>query len=73
MEHDLIAGFVLFFERYTFGLYLIHWYILVILIKTFNMTSVNIFALASPVIAIGASVGIIWLMRKSNIFKIFVP
>ena len=74
MENKYINKLVLFLDFYTFGIFLIHYYILQILIKSFNINIHSIiFRLGSPFVVIGISVLIIYIQRKIPLLKEFVP
>lgn len=74
MEYATIKKVVLFLDFYTFGIYLIHWYILQILIKSFNINIHSlIFRLSAPFVVICISVVIIYLIRKIPYMKIIIP
>lgn len=74
MKFDFINKIVNFLNYYTFGIYLIHWYILEILIKTFNLPKFSIvFRLGAPFVILIISVGIIWIVRKIPIVEKIVP
>lgn len=74
MKFDFINKIVNFLNYYTFGIYLIHWYLLEILIKTFNLPKFSIvFRLGAPFVILIISVGIIWIVRKIPIVEKIVP
>ena len=74
MKFDFINKIGNFLNYYTFGIYLIHWYILEILVKTFNLPKFSIvFRLGAPFVILIISVGIIWIVRKIPIVERIVP
>lgn len=74
MDNNWINKIVSFLDFYTFGIFLIHWYILKILINSFNINIYSIiFRLGSPFIVIGISVLVIYGLRKIPLMKNFVP
>lgn len=74
MEFDLISKVVLFLDFYTFGIYLIHWYIIQFLIKIFSIDITSIlFRLIGPFIVIIICVILINILRKFPIIERIVP
>lgn len=74
MEYDLINKLVSFLDFYTFGIYLIHWYILKFLVKFFNINITSIYwKLFASILIIIISVAIIYLIRKIPFVKKIVP
>ena len=61
-------------KKYTFPLYLMHWFILDISIRLFNLNIKSIlFRLGYPFIIIPICIGITYIMRKIPIIKKIVP
>ena len=74
MKFNIIKKIVGFLDFYTFGIYLIHWYLLQFLIRTFNINNTSIiYRLFAPLIVLVLSVIIIYLIRKIPIIKKIVP
>ena len=74
MKFDFISKFVHFLDFYTFGIYLIHWYILEFLIKIFNINNTSIiYRLFAPILVLIMSVVIIYLIRKIPFIKKILP
>ena len=74
MKFNWINKIVNYLNYYTFGVYLIHWYLLEIILKVFNIPQTSIaFRLLSPIAVLIISVGIIWILRKIQIVKEIVP
>jgi len=74
MKVDIIKKTINFLDYYTFGIYLIHWYLLRFLLKTFNITNTSIiYRLFSPIIVLVMSVIIISLLRKLPIIRKIIP
>ncbi len=74
MKNKYICKIVSFLDFYTFGIYLIHWYILQILIKTFNINITSIvYRLGSPFIVIIVCIFIIKFLREIPLIKKLVP
>lgn len=74
MKIGIIKKLVNFLDFYTFGIYLIHLDILCIFLKFFNINVYSIiYRLFFPIILIGVSVILIWLIRKIPIIKRIVP
>ena len=63
-----------FFSKYTFPLYLLHWYILEMVLKEFSVEKTSMFfRLATPFIALGITVGITFLIRKVPVLRRILP
>lgn len=74
MKINIINKIVHFLDFYTFGIYLIHWYLLEFLRITFNINNTSIiYRLFSPIIVLIMSVIIIYLIRKIPIVKRIIP
>lgn len=74
MNINVISKIVHFLDFYTFGIYLIHWYLLEFLAITFNINITSIiYRLLAPIIVLIMSVIIIYLMRKIPIVKKIIP
>lgn len=74
MKIGTINKIVHFLDYYTFGIYLIHWYLLKFIMITFNLSNTSIiFRLFSPIIVLIMSVIVIYLIRKIPIIKNIVP
>ena len=74
MQNEHVNRTVSFLDFYTFGIYLIHYYILQILIKLFNINIHSIiFRLGAPFIVIPISVIIVYAFRKIPLMKNIVP
>ena len=74
MENDHVNRIVSFLDFYTFGVYLIHWYILQIMIKLLNINIHSIiYRLGAPFVVIGIAVCIIYVLRKIPLIKNIVP
>lgn len=74
MENDYVNRIVSFLDFYTFGIYLIHWYILQIMIKLLNINIHSIiYRLGAPFVVIGIAVCIIYVLRKISLIKNIVP
>ena len=65
MKFDIVSKIVNFLNPYTFGVYLIHWFVLRVLIKTFNINiQLLSFRLIGPIIILVISIVVIWLIRN---------
>jgi len=74
MENKYVNKIVSVLDFYTFGIFLIHWYILKILINSFNINIYSlVFRLCSPFIVILISVLIIYGLRKIPVIKNIIP
>lgn len=74
MEFNLVNRIVSFLDYYTFGIYLIHWYLIQFLIQIFSIDIASIkFRLFGPVIVIIICVFLINILRKIPGIKRIVP
>ena len=74
MKFEMINKIVSFLDYYTFGIYLIHWYFLKLLIKVFNINVQSvIYRFFSPFVVIMLCVFVIYFIRKIPIIKKIVP
>lgn len=63
-----------YLSKYTFPIYLMHWYFLRIMVKTFDINTVSIFyRLLIPIVVIPICMLITYLLRKVPIVKRIVP
>lgn len=63
-----------FIGKYTFSIYLMHWYILRVLTKLFHLSTVSIlYRLGLPFVIIGICILITFILRKIPIIKKIVP
>ena len=74
MKFNIISKIVKFLDYYTFGIYLIHWYLLEFLIRTFNIPNTSIlYRLFAPLIVLVLCVIIIHIIRKIPIIEKILP
>lgn len=74
MKFDFVDKIVNLLNPYTFGIYLIHWYILEIFFTGFGISRFSIiFRLFGPFIILIISIGIIWVIRKIPFVEIIIP
>lgn len=74
MKFNFIRSIVNFIDHYTFGIYLIHWYLIKFLVKTFHINETSIiYRLSAPFIIIIMSVIVIYLIRKIPVLKKTIP
>ena len=74
MDNEIINKIVSSIEYYTLGIYLVHWYILQVLVKTLNIDITSlIYRFFSPFIVIPLCVLIIYILRKIPLVKRSVP
>lgn len=70
MKFDPIFKFVHFVDFYTFGIYLIHWYLLEFILRTFNLTNTSIiYRLCAPFAVLGMAIIVIYGVRKIPVIK----
>lgn len=71
--HDF-ARIVPNISSYTFSIYLLHWYIMRILLHFSGISSMSItWRVGSPTIIVGSCIAIIWCFRKIPILKKLFP
>ncbi len=69
-----MKGFITFLGKYTFPIYLIHWYLYDIMIYYLKIDNKSIFfRLLSPFVIVLICIGITWILRKIPIIKRIVP
>lgn len=74
MHNIFINRLVNILKKYTLGIYLIHWYILQIIIKEFSVDIKSIiFRLGAPIIIIVIAIILIWSVRKIPIVRNILP
>lgn len=74
MKFGYINKIVNFLNPYTFGIYLVHWYVIKSLIKIFNIEVTSIvFRLIGPFVVILISVSLIYLIRKIPVISKIIP
>lgn len=74
MKINVIKRFVNFADYYTFGIYLVHIYILYFLIKIFSINNTSIiFRLFSPIVIYLICIAVIYIIRKIPFGKKIIP
>lgn len=74
MKINIISKLVNFLDFYTFGIYLVHWYLLEFLRITFKINNTSIiYRLLAPIVVLIMSVILIYILRKIPIIKKIVP
>lgn len=74
LRFDKVSKIVRSLDFYTFGIYLVHWYLLKFLSITFNLNTTSIFyRLFAPIVVLIMSVIIIYAIRKIPIIRNIVP
>ena len=74
MKFGYINKIVNFLNPYTFGIYLVHCYVIKSLIKIFNIEVTSIvFRLIGPFVVILISVSLIYLIRKIPVISKIIP
>lgn len=65
---------ILFMERYTFSIYLAHYFIIDIIVSLFNINVLSIvYRLISPLVIIAISIGVVKIIRKIPFAEKIVP
>lgn len=74
MKNCFIRKTINFLKAYTFSIYLIHWYVLQLIIREFSINIKNIFfRLGSPFVIIAISIVFIQIVRKIPIIRNILP
>lgn len=74
MQVRWISRFVNFLSRYTFSIYLLHWFIMKAFVKVFSADTFSIFfRLLAPVPIIAMAVLLTWLIRKIPVVRKLLP
>lgn len=74
MKFNIINKIVSFLDYYTFAIYLIHWYLLEFILRTFHISNTSIiYRIFAPLIVLVLSVIIIYLLRKIPIIEKILP
>lgn len=73
MNHPIINKFIMILNNYIFGIYLIQWYILFILIMLLPFKNLLVYFLVVPIMTILISVFLIYCLRKISVFRIIFP
>ncbi len=74
MENRIVRNMVRFFSSYTFGIYLIHIFVLWTIVKEFAIQETSlVWRLSAPISIFLVSVIIIYLLRKIPFLHRFVP
>ena len=74
LQFDLIGKIVKTLDFYTFGIYLIHWYLIKFIEITFKLNNTSIiFRLFVPIIVLIMSVIVIYVIRKIPLIRSIVP
>ncbi len=69
-----LKGLFVFLSKYTFPIYLIHWYVHDICINVLNIDSRSIiYRLLGPFAIVSVCIGITWVIRKIPIIRKIVP
>lgn len=74
MQNQIICNIINKIKKYTFSLYLMHWYILQILLRHFAINEASIiYRLTAPFIALGITIIITIIIRKIPVIKRILP
>lgn len=74
MQNRIINKIINKIKNYTFSLYLLHWYILQILLKEFSINETSIiYRMTAPFIALGITIIVTKLIRKIPIINKILP
>lgn len=74
MKNKYIAGIINFLKKYTFGIYLIHWFVMTTMTNVFGVNTAPLkVRLLGPIVIIFISVVIISVLRKIPVLRHVVP
>lgn len=74
MQISWLAKAVGRINRYTFGIYLIHWFIIDFSLRTFGIDYTSIiYRIIMPWLVLAVAVGILWILKKIPVVKWIVP
>ena len=74
MEKKAFNSVVTFLGKYTFPIYLIHWYFLHISIDLLHMDNTTLlYRIVMPWVFIACSIALTWVMRKCPVIRRIVP
>lgn len=74
MQNQIVCKIINKIKKYTFSLYLLHWYILQILLRVFSINETSIiYRLTAPFIALGITIIITKIVRKVPVIKNILP
>ncbi len=74
IKSENVWRFINWAGKYTFAIYLIHWFVMVVLQRLLDLNVYSIlYRLGFPVIVCGLCILIAWVMRKIPVIKKFVP
>jgi len=74
MRFGWISRIVNFLNPYTFGIYLLHWFVLRILVKALNIDTHSIvYRLIAPFAILAISVALIWIVQRIPGGKRVIP
>lgn len=74
MEKKIIGKIINVLKSYTFSLYLLHWYILQIILRITHVSPASIvYRLSAPFITFAIVVVVTWIMRKIPILRKLLP
>lgn len=74
MRFGWISRIVNFLNPYTFGIYLLHWFVLEIIVKMFGINVHSIvYRLLAPFAVLAISVFVIWIVQKIPGGKRLIP
>ncbi len=74
MKHPRVSRAVHFLEKYTFGIYLLHWFVLQIIVRTFSIQVSSLWhRLLTPIPVTAVCIAAVWLLRKIPVLRETVP
>lgn len=74
MKNIVINKIVVYLNQYTFGIYLIHWFVLTTIVRLTQVNTISlVWRLLAPFGVVAISVCIIWVIRKIPILKHVIP
>ena len=74
IKNEKVWRFINWASKYTFAIYLMHWYVMVVLEKLFNINLYSVlYRLIGPIVICAVCILIAWIMRKIPVVKKIVP
>ena len=69
-----LGGLVRLVGKYTFPVYLIHWFVMDTLVRSFSIPTTSIwYRLGAPLVIVPVVMGVTWLLRKVPGVRTIVP
>ena len=74
MRIDWVSRFVQFLSKYTFAIYLLHWFVMKVLVQEFSIDVYSLaYRLLGPIPIIAIVILITWIVRKIPVVRQLLP